>query len=354
MEHLFVEKLDNNLKEQIRIYLECQSAAIEQYPGWYECTGNSHHLTYYIGLINKSIVCFTTIVEPKTKIALIEYGPVFVNYEDALTSILEIKNYYKKKKFIAIKIQLFVPAGTESEYIDQKLILHTQIKHFADKDENWASLQLDLSIPEDELFKNFSKGHKSAIKKAYKNGLAVKEIFDSKSIQEFVQIFIRMYKARGFSVNQECIQTAFSNMFTFIHEKKMGSILSVYNQDGKMVGAIFLIKQGRMVRYYKGAADPDFRNLPILHCALFEGIKQAKKWGASAFDFWGYCLLADEADQRYNLNIFKKGFGGKLIIYPKTMYIPIIRSLFFVYKNIYSQFKPMIRRVISIFRLNAK
>lgn len=348
MEHLFQTKIDNELQDKIVLFLTQQSAAIEQYPGWYDISGNCHPVLYYIGMQNNSIVCYATIIEPESKIAIIEFGPVFSNRDDALCSLKEIARYYKRK-FIGLKIQLFTPIGTDSEFIYQNLALNQKIIHYVNKNENWSTLQVDLSVPGEDIFKNFSKGHKSAIKKAQKQGLYVKEISDIESINQFIRIFVKMHESRSLHLDSE-IHSIIPKIFNFLNEKGIGCILAVYNADNTMIGGIILIKQGKMVRYFKGAADPECRNFPVLHCALYEGILKAKQWGATIFDFWGYCLLADENDQRFNINVFKKGFGGELIIYPKTMYLLFNRFYFFIYKKIYAtKYKKIIRDVLAIF-----
>lgn len=345
MEHIFLSKLDLHQQEKATQFLINQNASIEQYPGWYEANGNFLTLNYYFGIQNDQILSFCTILETINKKAVIDFGPSFTSPDQAIESINEIKEYYKKKRFNTIKIQLFIPAGTDSEYIEQKLYLHSQIKHYVNKNENWSTLEIDLSLSDEEIYSKFSKGHKSAIKKALKAGIRTVELKDESEVSKFIEIFIKMHKARSLPINENQTRTNYLKAYLFLHQKNIGSIIAVYNSDDTMVGGIFLIKQGNRVRYFKGAADPDIRDIPVLHCALFEGFKIAKKWGAEIFDLWGYCLLADEKDQRYNINIFKKGFGGKLKIYPKTIYISLNLVMFTIYKHVLPVFKQTISSI---------
>jgi lipid II:glycine glycyltransferase (peptidoglycan interpeptide bridge formation enzyme) len=115
----------------------------------------------------------------------------------------------------------------------------------------------------------------------------------------------------------------------------------VANAEKAIIGGIALLYQGNAVRYFKGAADPHVRNLPVLHLALWEGIKSAAQDGFKQFDFWGYNHHATESDQIFFINRFKKGFGGTFTSYPKKMYFifkPVRYKLIKTMKNVYHRF----------------
>ncbi len=342
MEHFFFKSLDENTSLKVLSFLEKQQVAIEQYPGWPQITGSNQPCIHYTGFNNQQIVCYAQINESPLRIAEIQFGPVFANRDVAVQSILNIHEYYRKRHFMALKIQLWIPAGTDSEFIDQNLSLQSNLYHFVSKNENWSTLQLNLSSTDDELFKNFSKGHKSAIKKAQKAGLKVVEAEDQKQIEAFCEIFIKMNRSRNIPVDHRQVNSFFSGIHSYLKKMNMGVFLNVVDASDTVIGGIVLIRQNDVVRYFKGAADPDSREIPVLHCAIWEAVKFCRKWDARIFDLWGYCLLADQKDQRYNINIFKKGFGGELVIYPKTLYLLINPVMYFLYRFIYRGVKSVI------------
>lgn len=342
MDHRFFSSLDENCSLQVLSFLEKQKVAVEQYPGWPQITGSTQTYTHYIGYQNQKVVCYAQIGESPLRIADIQFGPIFTDREIAVQSILCIKEHYQKRHFIALKIQLWVPVGTDTEYIDQNLSLHNTLYHFVSKDENWSTLQLDLNSSDEDLFRNFSKGHKSAIKKAQKAGIKVIEAQTLQQVEDFCEIYVKMNQFRSLKVDRTKVYSFFSDIFHSMKKRDAGAFLNVVDASGKSIGGIVLLRQNNVVRYFKGAADPDSREIPVLHCAIWEAIKFCRKWNAHTFDLWGYCLLADEKDQRYNINIFKKGFGGTLVIFPKTMYIAINPFLFLLYRFGYRESKSIL------------
>jgi lipid II:glycine glycyltransferase (peptidoglycan interpeptide bridge formation enzyme) len=126
------------------------------------------------------------------------------------------------------------------------------------------------------------------------------------------------------------------------NKQQVGKFVLVTDADGKVLGGIALVLQGKTVRYFKGAADPAIRNLPVLHLAIWESILWSKENGFSHFDLWGYNHFVDESDQVYFINRFKKGFGGTFTFYPKKMYFlfkPLQYQLLKLAKKIYQKIK---------------
>jgi lipid II:glycine glycyltransferase (peptidoglycan interpeptide bridge formation enzyme) len=99
--------------------------------------------------------------------------------------------------------------------------------------------------------------------------------------------------------------------------------------------------QVNTVLYFKGSSDPNSRHLPVLHMAIWEGIKMAKRLGFDFFDLWGYNHFAKENDQVFFINRFKKGFGGEYIFYPKKIY--------FIYKPLRYKLLQLLKKVKNKF-----
>jgi lipid II:glycine glycyltransferase (peptidoglycan interpeptide bridge formation enzyme) len=65
---------------------------------------------------------------------------------------------------------------------------------------------------------------------------------------------------------------------------------------------------------------------------MYEAIMKAKNDNFKYFDFWGYNHFVDESDQIYNINKFKKGFGGYYTFFAKNMNISLSPSGFYLNK----------------------
>jgi lipid II:glycine glycyltransferase (peptidoglycan interpeptide bridge formation enzyme) len=86
---------------------------------------------------------------------------------------------------------------------------------------------------------------------------------------------------------------------------------------------VIIVRQGSTARYFLGATDPARKDVPVLHLGIFEAIRKSQAMECAAFDFWGYNVYAEEGEQIYHINRFKKWFSGSLLFYPKIMHFHI-------------------------------
>jgi len=100
--------------------------------------------------------------------------------------------------------------------------------------------------------------------------------------------------------------------------------------------------------------------LPIMHLLMYEAIKNAHSEKFKYFDFWGYNHFAEENDQVYNINHFKKGFGGYYTFFAKRMNVDIMPNGYNIYKSLeflreyLSKLSATVRLLMSIFKNVAK
>ena len=105
----------------------------------------------------------------------------------------------------------------------------------------------------------------------------------------------------------------------------------VKDKDGIMIGGIIAVYQGKTVRMYKGASDPERRDIPISHLLVYEIIQRAKNDNFKYLDLWGYNHFVDKNDQVYNINTFKRGFGGECTFFAKKMNINLIPNGYYIF-----------------------
>ena len=344
MDIVFKYDLTNDERKSISdFYNSLPFVTMEQNLLWVELSDKGKHCFFW-AIENREIVCAAIIKESKKAIfnyAEIEFGPLFKDSDMLIESVKAIHDYYKKKSFTFLSAQLAHPTGTLTDYVEYRLNKILQVKQQFDRD-NWSSVIIDLSKDENEIFKSFSKGHKSDIKKSLKNELTASAPKDNNEMNAFIDIFIRMQKERSLPVVENETRSFFNRVYDFLLKNRLGKILLVKDKEQKILGGVVLLCQGCTIRYFKGAADPALRQIPILHLALWEGIREAKKDGFKKFDLWGYNHFVDENDQVFYINRFKKGFGGDFIFYPKKMYFIFNGLLFFFYTKglkIYKKYK---------------
>jgi hypothetical protein len=331
----FKQELTNTeLERIIRFYNSLSNVTLEQHPLWNSTIKGFSQVNFFWSEENGKINTFCVIEEKKfffIKGAYIHFGPLFRHTEPDLLidSILEIREYYKKRGFSHLYIQLAFPTGSLSDYIEYKINKKIKIEYNFDKN-NWSSLTVNLLPPFQEIEKSFSKGHRSSIKKAFKDGLTVKPVNTAEDISSFCQVYKKMESHRN--IDSNCDLDFFNHLFQFLEEYNKGFGLIVQDKDFSTVGGIIVLTQGHTARYYKGASDPERKELPILHVAVLEAIKIAKEKGLSYLDLWGYNHFATSEDQIFYINRFKKGFSTDYIFYPKKMYIILNKVTHSTYK----------------------
>ena len=352
MEYLFREKLSlDELIEAEKFYNSLELVTIEQHPRWNEILDNTVSLRYFISRLDSQINCFAIITEKRylfINTADISFGPLFRDPDSLIASIIAIKEFYKINGFSYLSIQLALPTGSLSEYIEYKLNQRFTIKYEFDR-RNWSSLILNLSDSLDSILRNFSKGHKSAIKKSILNGIVARKINSLSEVEYLAKIYLKMNKARNLpSTDWEQISNLFNSLYAFLEREQKGFFLAVFDEMKVMTGGIIVIFQGNTARYYKGTSDPDRKDISILHVALFEAFRISKENGCKYFDLWGYNHFVNESDQVYYVNRFKKGFTDNFLFYPKLMHIPLRSIGYFLYMKVMANKNRLKFRYLSI------
>ena len=191
---------------------------------------------------------------------------------------------------------------------------------------------IDLTKRIEEIESGFSKNHKRSIKKAINSSTYVKEITTRKQVDNFAIVFSKMWNARNLPNHFHDSAEKLWSMLKFFKDNNQGAMKAIYNEQHIMMGGIILFFEGDRLYYDSGASDPSFRKIPVMHRLIYEAIKFGKENGFSQLDLGGYNLLASKEDQKGQINRFKDGFGGQLLIYPKQMKFVLNSLIYFPFK----------------------
>jgi lipid II:glycine glycyltransferase (peptidoglycan interpeptide bridge formation enzyme) len=332
MQAVFKSELDNTDLENIGKF--CNSVdycSIEQSVGWTEMSYKTR-ICYFFLIDNTDINSFS-LISQNFKFAHIDFGPVCCDKELMITSINEIINYYKKKGFFSLDIQMYYKSGYDTEYIEYSLNKLHNIKYKFNNENTKSSVEIDLTRSMEEIYSNIRKGHKSDIKRATKLGLTVDKVKNKDELDSFFDIYSKMCKSRNIDLG-ELSSKNINEIYNYLIKNNKGKILIVKDKDNSILGGVVLVYQGISVRYFKGASDPERRDLPITHLALYEAIKESKNENFKYFDFWGYNHFANENDHVYHINHFKKGFGGYYTFFAKKMNINLVPNGYNFYRSL--------------------
>jgi lipid II:glycine glycyltransferase (peptidoglycan interpeptide bridge formation enzyme) len=331
---VFKYKLDNAEIESIKEY--CNSVdycSAEQFIGWTEIFYKSKICYFYLSG-ESGIRSFCQINE-RLKSAQILLGPVCCDKEVMVASIDEIISHYKKKGYYYLGVQMYYKSGFDTEYIEYYLSRKHSIKYIYDRENTLSSMEINLGRSIEEIFSSFGRNHKREIIKGQKAGVIIDSVKNrtDAELEAFMEIYSRMCKIRKLS--GDSFATAdIHEIFDYLKTNKKGQILFLKDKEGIMLGGIIMVYQGVAVRLLKGPTDPERRDIPIFHMLIYEIIKMSKEANFRYLDLWGYNHFVDEKDQVYNINKFKKGFGGYYTFLAKKMNISLVPGGYYIYKSL--------------------
>lgn len=306
---------------------------VEQHPGW-NSNIEKYSQTFFLSTDEKGdINCFGNIILSKGpfKTANINFGPAFKDYKVLTEAIEFLHHYFSTHKFIFFSIQLGTYINVQTELLEYVINNSFKVRYFFTHANSWTSICVDLKPSENDILRSFSKGHKSSIKSAYsKNNLRVSIENNTENLRSFIDVYMKMETARKLTFEKKRVIQLFESINDFIYENNNGFIEYIFDGD-TLVGGLIILNQGNSARYYKGASDPERRDIPVLHFGLFEAMKICKENGCTSLDLWGYNHFASKTDQLFYINRFKKGFGGDFTFFPKRMNFILKPKYFILY-----------------------
>ncbi len=250
---------------------------------------------------NGSVVAIAQAFEEKGPFysyLFIPYGPVAERKEERNFLLKEIKAKIGKDfSFIKIEPKEEVTVGVNAFY----------------RIEPWKTIILDL---EGDILEKFSKNTRYNTRLAQKKGVEVEK---EKDVASFYKLLLQTKTKQGFSTYPE---EYFQELV-----KKENCLLFLAKHDGKPVAGNVIYFFGDMATCLHSTSDYSFRKIKPANLLRYEAMKYAKERGYGRFDSWGI----DE--KRFpGVTKFKRGFGGREVIYPQGKEVPVKRVKYFGYK----------------------
>ena len=195
------------------------------------------------------------------------------------------------------------------------------------------SLILDLSKSDAVLLREMHGKTRYNIKVAEKHGIAIRVI---DSAEEKLQRFESFWELLSETASRDRFHTHEKEYYTKLlavdsPEYKTILILALKG-DNVAAGAILNIYKGRAV-YLHGASSDEYRSVMAPYLLHWTAIREARKRGCGEYDFWGI-----DPKKWPGVTRFKKGFGGREILYPKSfdiVYRPFWYALYRLKKIFY-------------------
>ena len=192
--------------------------------------------------------------------------------------------------------------------------------------------ELDLGKSEDALLAEMRKTTRYLIKQAEKNSdIEILQSKDIKDLEHFNPIFRETAKRQHFVpfssgyLKKEFQSFLIDDKIVFFFGKYKGEIVSV---------AMIVFWSGKAFYHQSGSTHS---KSPVSYLLQWEVIKEAKRRGCDAYNFWGIAPFKNIAGKNgsvkteikdknhpwYGLSLFKMGFGGQTREYVKTKDLPL-------------------------------
>jgi len=176
-----------------------------------------------------------------------------------------------------------------------------------------GTYNLDLEPDEAEIYKSFSKGHKSSIQKALKCGLDIK-ILEGESAVPYISDYCKIQDSL-FERKKENFLSVYlkseSLLGKILRSNCSRNYLAIAYYNGQPAASALLVSFNKSIFYYAGASDFSLtRQTQATNLLQYEIIKSAKAAGFTQYDFGGAEPDVDPCSDMYGVYMFKKHFGG--------------------------------------------
>lgn len=164
---------------------------------------------------------------------------------------------------------------------------------------NYFGHVLDLLRKEKDIFSNFRKGTKSAIKQAMAEDVGAKISNSLEAVNEFYKLNCITRRRHGLPPQPYHF---FKNVYDHIISKDLGVVVLGSFRNNPIAGGVFF-HFGKKAIYKYGASDINYQHLRPNNLIIWEAIKWYTERGYKSF-----CFGRTEAENQ-GLRIFKNGWG---------------------------------------------
>jgi hypothetical protein len=220
---------------------------------------------------------------------IIADGPITVNERQQI-----YKDIINKWQVISFN---FVPPAAKQ--------FNLELDHFIPSSDKTYIISLSQDI--EEIYKNYSRGHKSAIKKATKAGVVVEVTEDIADYRAYHDVYLDSVDRWGDSVMGDFTSWAmFEKIYELAQEMPDKIKLWIGRLDGQVISGALIFYWNKSVVYYHGANHREFFSHRAANLIQHEIIKHAAQaeFAYETYDF-GPSGVSDGVRE------FKRRFGGE-------------------------------------------
>jgi lipid II:glycine glycyltransferase (peptidoglycan interpeptide bridge formation enzyme) len=164
-----------------------------------------------------------------------------------------------------------------------------------------ATIEIDLTKNEEELWNSLDKDARWGVKRAEKEGLIIKEGTENKDLKKFYEIYKETCKFGGIKHQSLEEINAKTPIFFFC-----------YKDDKLIAGSAIIVKDKKKFRLFLNASDHNYLKLQPNNLLYWHMIKWGKNKKYKKCDLGGYQLEARKGSKLYSVNRFKERWGGQI------------------------------------------
>lgn len=297
-----------------------------------------------LGLFNdsglQSVALTVKIKARRGTYLLIQHGPVMLNPNIEILEefIIELSKVGRKEGAAFIRMNPLWPKSEDNISFLKRIGLRESPMHANAYEATW---KLDISLPEEDLFKEMRKTTRYVVRQVEKNA-------DVKIEKSQKEEDLKAYQ----KLNRE---VALRQKFVPFSEEYIKTEFDIFNKDNQallffgkfkseiVAGALVIFWQGTAY-YHQAASLAKYAKLSIPYLLQWEAIKEAKRRGCGLYDFWGYTDPKAFPNHPWaGPTLFKMGYGGKAYEYVRTQDYVLSKSYWLTY--IFEQLRKIKRRL---------
>ncbi|MDA1169452.1 MAG: peptidoglycan bridge formation glycyltransferase FemA/FemB family protein [bacterium] len=276
-------------------------------------------LGFYKGEELVAVALLITVHAKRGTHYLCPHGPIVKNAADMkeVLSLLKARQFGGRAhdRAVCLRIAPLVVNTSDSRLLFEGLRFRPSPMH-VHAELTWV---LDISHSEEQIVLGMRKTTRHAIHKATKEGVTVKISKDTATLERFWPLYEQTKNRHGFvpfskaDISEQVAIFGESNMMFF----------AIATYKGEDVAAAICFQFGKTVFYYHGASKKISSTVPAAQLLQWEAIREAKKWGATKYNFWGIARDDQPTHPFAGITVFKKGFGGYSVDYMHAQDYPL-------------------------------
>ena len=201
------------------------------------------------------------------------------------------------------------------------------------------TVQIDLSLSEDELLAQMKQKTRYNIRLAGRKGVTVR-LGSSADFEFLYRMYAETSLRDGFVIrNQDYYHTVWQ---TFFSSGMLAPLIA--EVEGEPVAGVMIFKFFDRAYYMHGMSRPIHRNKMPTYLLQWEAMRRMKAAGCGVYDLWGAPEVFDETDSLWGVYRFKRGLGGEVVRTLGAYDLPIKPVFFRLYTQVLPKILDIMRR----------